>query len=348
MNEKMPGDGMLWDVVTYNGARDNVPKARKWDVPKLVKNLAVMQLWTKAKVDAPAWSPVAMVEGTSRRLKANVKHVSCLVLDCDNGEPLDVLERLGDEYVRIGHTSWSHSPAHPKARVVFPLATPCPVEHWPRVWAAAAEWAASQGVAIDKAAKDCSRLYFGPFVGHDPSIEPPDMRAREWFESWVYGPAEPAMVGALPTRRRELLRWPHLISAWEPEPEDVPTPPPPLAMAGTMRSAPTGDADRLQWRRERFALGCVDHRVQRLAGMGPGGRHAALYSSARTIRGLHVAGALPDVGGALAALRAAALAAGVRESETDRTIADGYAKGHGEADGPFPLDDHMTPHEGTP
>ena len=329
-------DAQTWGVALYNGARDNKPKVKQWTAAALVRNLCRMNVWTRAKVDAPAWSPVVLVDPDGRRSKGNVAAVTCLVLDCDSGDALETIEACGDEFVRVGHTSWSHTKGHVKARAVYPFEVPCPAEHWGRVWAAAAAWAASQGVTIDGAAKDSSRLYFGPFV-------PDDVVAREEWEAWVYGPAETVegAGGILPCRPRRLLSWSWLLSNWEPEEEHTPAPPPPLAGVGSSVPMPEGEEERMQWRRERFAERCVDKRAHILATMGQGGRNKSLYGAARMVRGLEVAGALRDAGGALAALEQAALSGGLSAREVRLTIHSGYNKGHGDTDGAFPIEDYV-------
>ncbi len=113
-------DTGCWDAVRYNGARARRPQAERWDWQELIRVLCWVRTWQRAKIDVPAWGPVRMLPGTTRAAK-NVQSVSMLVLDCDQGESIEVLEALGDEYARLGHTSWSHSQQHPKARLISRL-----------------------------------------------------------------------------------------------------------------------------------------------------------------------------------------------------------------------------------
>jgi len=109
------------------------------------------------KMRAPAWSPVRL--RGFRRANADVVHVSCVVLDVDDGTPItEVAERM-EAGVYITHTSWSHTTEHPKGRLVIPLEAPVPLEYWPLAWRHVQRMA---GQAADEAAKDASRLYFLP------------------------------------------------------------------------------------------------------------------------------------------------------------------------------------------
>lgn len=307
-----------WPVAIYRGARDNRPTTRRLRWDHFVRALGAPRPWDGAKIDAPAWSPVEMVEGTERRLAANVAAVSMLVLDCDNGDPLAVLRGLGDDLVRIGHTSWSHTMDYPKVRLVFPFdpSTPCPVEHWPRVWGAAARWASAQDVTVDPAAKDPSRLYFG-------SYRPRTERAQADARAWRDGPGP----------GRGFLSWAALVSTF-PEPE------PDLPVYASTSGSIHDSEDRHARRRRAFGHGLVRYRADQLAATGKGGRNSRLFGAARLVRQLDAAGAV-DAQVALAELDAAGRASGLDANETHRTIRSGFAAGAG--DPPFPIDKEMTP-----
>lgn len=321
-----------WPVVRYRGARDNQGKPARWDWATLRRALCQGRTHGKEKVQTPAWSPVEMVEGQTRRAAANVAAVSMLVLDCDAGDPLDVLEALGDEYIRIGHTSWSHTPDHPKARLVFPFARPCPAKHWGRVWGAAARWTASQGVTVDPAAKDPSRLYFGAYVPH-VETEPGGNEHLEWFEWWCYGRlGTDGVPGQMPARERDYLSWARLASAYpEPEPE------PQVYTAHTGALADT--VDERERRRRALASGIIRHRCGQIQAHGEGGRNVRLYAAARTAGSL-ASGGWIDLAAAAGDLEAAGLASGLTAKEVARAIRNGLA--HGDADGPYDIDTHLT------
>ena len=108
------------------------------------------------KLGAPCWSPARYPDGVARAA-SRVLDVSCLVLDYDDGTTLKEAHRQWAEWPHVIHTSWSHTAAHPKCRVVVPLLRAIPVASWAR----AHHWALSQTTA-DRVCKDASRIYFVP------------------------------------------------------------------------------------------------------------------------------------------------------------------------------------------
>jgi len=334
-NTRVGGDGGVrledewrWPVVLYRGARDNEPKPRTWDALEMCRALGVHKSWTRPKITAPAWSPVTMKPGAKRRAKSNVESISMLVFDCDAGDPLEVLEALGDDYIRIGHTSWSHSAETPKARLVFPFrpAWPCPAAEWSAVWGAGARWAAQHGVTIDPAVKDPSRLYFGPY--HARTRE-----AEQNAAAWVYGPRG-SRGGRCADRARGYLEWSWLVSTFpEPEPE---------LEEWVVVKSDAGDRfdsnDRHEKRRRAFAAGMVRHRAEKLATTGQGSRNAQLFGAARLVGQLEQSNAI-HAEEALAELGAAGATAGLSRGEIHRTLRSGYAAGR--ADGAYAIEQEM-------
>ena len=314
-----------WPVVRYAGARNPQSRPAMWTHADIGAKLGTPRIWKRPKITAPAWSPVQMVKPGARRAASNVAALSMLVLDCDSGEPIERLERFGDQHIRIGHTSWSHTAEHPKARLVFPFSSLCPVEHWGAVWGAAARWAASEGVTVDAAAKDPSRLYFGPFLA-----------CFEGFEAWAYDDINrahgPRDLRALPLRSRSFLSWARLAARW---PEPVPMPRAVRATSGALE--PTED-DKERARR-RWAAGAVRHRCRQIEQTGEGGRNVRVYSAARLAARLAAGGWIAR-GEATAQIEAAGLASGLKAAEVFRAIRNGTA--HGAGEGAFDIDQHMT------
>lgn len=110
----------------------------------------------------PLWSPVELSE--PRRIARNVVQVSALVLDYDDDAALplrDALERWSG-FARAGYTTWSHTEANPRCRVVLPLARPIPGVWWGLVYR---DVLASQGKGADRACSDPSRAYYLPAQG---------------------------------------------------------------------------------------------------------------------------------------------------------------------------------------
>lgn len=121
------------------------------------KERATKQWHGQCKQSLAAWSPAAFKE--QKRAKHLVQEVSCLVADYDDGTPYEeALEHWSDIGECILHTTWSHTEALHKFRVIIPLAVPIERERFARAWM----WLYDMsGKKIDKACKDPSRIFYG-------------------------------------------------------------------------------------------------------------------------------------------------------------------------------------------
>ncbi len=121
------------------------------------------------KTELPAWSPALYRAGVTSRSLEGVVEVSCLVLDYDDGTPVDAALARWADFPLIWHTSWSHMAdgRTPKFRVVLPLARPVPAALWPRAWDAARRRAAG---TPDPKCKDASRIYFVPALRDEGAV----------------------------------------------------------------------------------------------------------------------------------------------------------------------------------
>lgn len=107
----------------------------------------------------PAFGPYSLIQGGTRR-NTDVDAVSALVIDSDNGVPLDDLSARFPGLHAAIHTTHSHSPDMTKARVVIPLLMPVHLKEWPAFLEGAK---AHFGPDIfDPATKDPARLYYLP------------------------------------------------------------------------------------------------------------------------------------------------------------------------------------------
>ena len=119
-----------------------------------------------AKETLPCWAPATFKPGAKRNSRS-VLELSCRVLDYDDGTTPEEASAIWEQSFHVVHTSWSHTPERPRFRLVLPLAKPCPVAFWPRLWL----WAEQHcGHAIDPACKGASRMWTLPAV---PSPEAP-------------------------------------------------------------------------------------------------------------------------------------------------------------------------------
>lgn len=115
----------------------------------------------KAKGDLRVWSPTLYAPGAEKRGGEHVTHLSCLVLDHDDGTSMEDASARWSAYFHLVHSTWSHTEARPRFRLVLPLAHLVAARDWARVWS----WAAARsGQTIDGALKNPSSHYALPAV----------------------------------------------------------------------------------------------------------------------------------------------------------------------------------------
>ncbi len=149
-------------VSFFRNSKDVSPSMKILSLDELIQRLTAFSHAPRIrdKADLPAWSPARFRPSTTRKA-VNVVDISCLVLDLDT-PPFDPEPWQRWCYVR--HSTWSHTPAHPKSRLVLPLARPVAAAEWPSAWG----WARSLAPELDKKCSDASRLYFLPALA-DPA-----------------------------------------------------------------------------------------------------------------------------------------------------------------------------------
>ena len=114
----------------------------------------------KDKKEVPVWSPACF--GRYPLKNDNVLFVSFAVFDIDGGLEWDK-HNLFDSYQYIAHTSFSHTYANHKWRLIIPFETPIPNELWLTAWNRLAKWFEDiTGIKADKACKDARRFYYLP------------------------------------------------------------------------------------------------------------------------------------------------------------------------------------------
>lgn len=331
-DDPRPGSG-VWDVCAgWVHSRWMVPRRLYgWQlVERLTKPLIV-----EDKTAAPVWIPGRLrpdEDGRLRRCKANVERLSMLILDCDDGTPIDVLESMGDgpadgiggaySLLRIGHTSFSHTEAKPKARIVFPLAVPVEAERWDVVWLAAQRWAASRGVVIDRATKDPSRLWFSAAASPD---------RVHLFRSWVRGTSAAPRGCEQPAEGVPALLDPAwLIRSFPAPPVEHVNRPVALARFGA-------DDMPVHERRTRRVHRMLEHRVQRLTSIPPGGGQAmSCFGNGRFVGQADAAGLISSAEAWLSAIEQAGVAAGLPSARARSNVRRGYTVGLNE-----PLSDEV-------
>lgn len=262
-----------------------------------------------AKATLPAWSPAIYRDAVeTRRVAAGVEAVSCFVLDLDSGEPFDRVVQLVAPYYALSHTTWRHRPSKPKARIILPLLTPCPVERWAEVWAAGDRWAQSAGVRMDQACKDPCRLYYLPAVIAGSA------RSAEYY---MGGKAD-----------GERLNWRRLVI-------DNPAPERPSAfkpiLTPGMRPLPGQGGEHTA--RPAFARAVLATRCRELASTPEGGRNTLTFRAAAAMSQLAQHPGVVSWAAAEGEILAAAMAAGLSQREAMTTIQSGFRRG--QDDGPW-------------
>jgi hypothetical protein len=175
----------------FRHLRDTAPQGRPVEVGAVAQALGSFRVAATREERArsvPLWSPVEYLEGRSRA-SANVRRVHWLVLDYDDGTPIQVARQRWSGWVHIGHTSYSHmrgrppskaqpegKPPAPALRVVLPLLEPVEAEVWPDVMRSIL---GDIGQEADRACIDPARMFYVPVVASEDAP-----RAH-----WVHMPA---------------------------------------------------------------------------------------------------------------------------------------------------------------
>lgn len=125
------------------------------------------------KSEGEGWSPVLFSGDT--RAKKNAERVYCMVLDYDKGttsvedafdfwafQAFASFKKTGFTTACLVHTSYSHTPEHPKFRVVLPLSRAVDAKEFDAIWNYVAGLAKEAGHELDESCKDPSRFWFLP------------------------------------------------------------------------------------------------------------------------------------------------------------------------------------------
>jgi hypothetical protein len=273
-----------------------------------------------AKKAGPMWAPLDLgldPGATVARKGVRPVGVSLLCLDIDGDCDLMGLADAVAGWRHLWHTSASHRPEAPRARLVLPLIEPVPLEAWPAVWAAAERWAAEAlGLTVDPACKDAGRGWFLPRVWA------PEAEARlDWFRAgwaaegralaWRWLIAEYGTGAAIPSTSPA-------APAADGDGDGARTIEELRQRASTSIDAADEEHRRAAHRWARYLRGMLDRACARVAGAAAGERHKTLRAEAAGIGGrLHLGGLSERE--ALDRLAAAAVAAGKPAGEAHRT-----------------------------
>jgi hypothetical protein len=145
-------------ISMFRNRQDNRPRAVSTTWRGLIKSLC-SHLRLVDKHDAALWSPARFEDGKVRG-KENVVEVSVLADDIDDGTDASTVQYwLGDlRYVIT--SSYSHTPDHPKLRVVIDLTEAIPCAEYDQTWRRANQHL--MHCHVDPSTKDAARMYYRP------------------------------------------------------------------------------------------------------------------------------------------------------------------------------------------
>lgn len=192
-------------ISRFRNVYDNRPRQQELGFGQLCELLTRWQPPRSDKTQTPCWSPASYPRGARRR-KRDVQGISLLVFDCDDGTPVEAVQAAFSRWSHIGHTSWSHTLAAPKWRLILPLAEPVPGHHWPAAFAAALRmWSTLMptGSQPDRRCRDASRLFFLP-VWREEQDERVSWAASGEALRLSFDPAEQLAAAPQPKRRWQL------------------------------------------------------------------------------------------------------------------------------------------------
>ncbi len=117
------------EVVSETASLRTLERAlQRFEVKPKLKNKSKDEAKKALRLWSPAWYTGA------RRGGDGVAHLSCLVLDFDDGLSPEQASALWGDHHHILHSTWSHSPERPKFRLCMPLARPVHAADWAALW----------------------------------------------------------------------------------------------------------------------------------------------------------------------------------------------------------------------
>lgn len=142
---------------TFTDKKDNKPRYRGTTWPKMVESLT--RHVERDMKDGPLWSPT-IYKGTAPRGNAGVEAITAAVADMDSGISYEDIEFPLSEFEHVAHSTYSHTLAKPKFRIVIPFVSPVPAKDWPDIKARIDEHVFK--AANDPGTSDESRIYYTP------------------------------------------------------------------------------------------------------------------------------------------------------------------------------------------
>jgi hypothetical protein len=154
-----------------------------------------------SKSAVPLWSPAIYAPDTTRA-KANVIEVSMFVADLDGGTTPEEIAAWLNGTAFVMHSTYSHTPEHPKLRAVLLLAEPIPAAIYDEVWLQVNVHIFRS--LLDPSTKDVSRAYFLP-SGPPHGVTPVYMARSGHPLDWRQLPPLPLKMPTTPARPKQTV-----------------------------------------------------------------------------------------------------------------------------------------------
>lgn len=157
-------------LITLFNSRNNPKGSRQpinWD--HWFGTLSKPPTLYEKKTDIPGWSAATFVD--DHRNNKNVELISALVLDVDDGGPIEDAHYAFREYFGFIHTSYSHGstekeskPCPPRRcfRIILPLARPVTADEYQQMWLWAQQHAQQHHIELDSAPKAPGQFWYLP------------------------------------------------------------------------------------------------------------------------------------------------------------------------------------------
>ena len=166
MDSTNTGPARKLALTVYENERNPAGKSATADWPAIC-NLLTNRTIRQQREGGKGFSGNRLKPGTTRK-NVNVDFMSMAIADIDNGTTLESLMPAIGEYEWFAYSSFKHTDAAPRYRIVFPLTKDVPADEWGAVWDAFST--ALIGGNNDPATKDPSRFFWLP-MAHPDRIE---------------------------------------------------------------------------------------------------------------------------------------------------------------------------------
>lgn len=153
-----PSQAVLVEYATTRNKYDMQPKAQSRSLDAFTKWLSKPRI--SVKKDGASFIPATFKPGGTR-VDADVTSITMLVLDFDSGK-IGMTDALAvvKSYRAVAYTSFSHSEACEKFRLIVFLTSPIPPQQFPAVWSALVNMFPAG--SIDLSCSNPSHFYYLP------------------------------------------------------------------------------------------------------------------------------------------------------------------------------------------